>query len=67
MIGKVRLGLNITPGALAIANKVGSGRSEPNHSPFLPPPVGRISFTLNPFAMFVSLSQFFNFISYRIN
>ncbi len=51
MIGKVRIGLNITPGDLAKANPVGLGRSEPNHSPFLPPPVGRISFSLNPFTM----------------
>lgn len=29
-IGKVRVGLQITPGALAEANPVGSGRTEPN-------------------------------------
>jgi hypothetical protein len=46
------VGLNITPGEMAAANKVGDGRSEPNHSPYLPPPVGRLTFTLNPFAMF---------------
>ena len=32
-------------------NKVGDARSEPNHSPYLPPPPGRISFTLNPIKM----------------
>jgi hypothetical protein len=52
--GKVRIGLNITPGEMAKANPVGNGRSEPNQSPFLPPPVGRISFSLNPFTMLVS-------------
>ena len=51
MTGQVRIGLNITPGTLSKANPVGQGRTEPNHSPFLPPPVGRISFTLNPFTM----------------
>ena len=52
-VGKVRVGLNITPSELALANPVGHGRTEPNHSPFLPPPVGRISFSLNPFTMLV--------------
>ena len=32
-------------------NKVAGGRSEPNNNPFLPPPVGRLKFTLNPFVM----------------
>ena len=32
-------------------NKVGDARQEPNHSPFLPPPVGRLSLSLNPFKM----------------
>ena len=36
----------------AEANKVGEARQEPNHSPFLPPPVGRLSFSLNPWKMF---------------
>jgi hypothetical protein len=51
MIGKVRLTLNITPGELATSAPVGAGRTEPNHSPFLPPPIGRISFSLNPIKM----------------
>lgn len=55
--GKVRLGLAVYPGAMATSNPVGGGRSEPNHSPFLPPPVGRISFSLNPIAMFVSFAN----------
>jgi hypothetical protein len=53
-VGRVRLSVNITPGEMAKANAVGSGRSEPNHSPFLPPPVGRISFSLNPITMLVN-------------
>jgi len=28
---------------------------EPNHSPYLPQPVGRISFSLNPFKMLAQL------------
>ena len=52
--GLIRIGINISPGDMATKNPVGSGRSEPNHSPFLPPPVGRITFSLNPFAMLVS-------------
>jgi hypothetical protein len=51
-VGKVRISLSVTPSDMAIANPVGTGRSEPNHSPFLPPPVGRLSFSLNPFTMF---------------
>ena len=34
-------------------NKVGEARQEPNINPYLPPPVGRISLTLNPWKMFV--------------
>jgi len=48
---KVRLDLRIVPEAVAIVNPVGSARQEPNQEPYLPPPVGRISFSLNPFAM----------------
>jgi hypothetical protein len=54
--GKVRIGINITPGEMASKNPVGTGRSEPNHSPMLPPPVGRLSFSLNPLTLFVSYS-----------
>ena len=53
-VGKVRISLSVTPIETALANPVGYGRSEPNHSPYLPPPVGRISFSLNPFTLFVS-------------
>ena len=31
--------------------EAGSGRSEPNTNPVLPKPVGRLQFTINPFAM----------------
>mmetsp|Transcript_3593 Transcript_3593/g.2626 ORF Transcript_3593/g.2626 Transcript_3593/m.2626 type:complete len:136 (+) Transcript_3593:2509-2916(+) len=52
---KVRLGLSIIPMDQAKSNKVGEGRTEPNQSPFLPPPVGRLSLSLNPFKMFNQL------------
>jgi hypothetical protein len=52
---KVRLDLRIFPKAMAKNLEVGSGRTEPNNSPYLPPPVGRISFTLNPFKMLAQL------------
>lgn len=50
--GKVRVQIDIYPKVMAEANKVGEARQEPNHSPFLPPPVGRLSFSLNPLKMF---------------
>lgn len=39
----------------AEANKVGTAREEPNHSPYLPPPVGRLQLTFNPWKMFTQL------------
>ena len=53
--GKVRVSLTILPKEEAEKQKVGDARSEPNHSPFCPPPKGRISFTLNPFKMLAQL------------
>jgi hypothetical protein len=53
--GKVRMQVDIYPKSMAVMNKVGDGRSEPNANPFLPPPIGRISFSLNPLKMFVSI------------
>ena len=52
---KVRLDLRIIPGAQATANSVGKARTEPNMEPYLPPPVGRIQFSLNPFKMLAQL------------
>jgi len=53
--GRVRISVDIFPKEKALANEVGEARQEPNHSPFCPPPIGRISFTLNPFKMFEQL------------
>lgn len=41
--------------AAAEKQKVGDGRNEPNVMPYLPPPVGRIEFSLNPFKMLAQL------------
>jgi hypothetical protein len=35
---------------------VGEARNEPNLDPMLPPPIGRIVFTMNPIKMLVSIS-----------
>merc|ERR1712050_16957 len=52
---KIRCDLRIVPIAIAKTTEVGDGRNEPNNSPYLPPPVGRISFSLNPFKMLAQL------------
>ncbi len=49
--GRVMCSLEILPKSLADLDIVGKGRDEPNVNPYLPPPVGRIQFTLNPFKM----------------
>jgi len=53
--GKVRISVSVLPKVLAEENKVGGARQEPNQSPFLPPPFGRLSFSLNPLKMFEQL------------
>ena len=50
----VRIDLRIMPIAVAKSKEVGDGRENPNMEPYLPPPVGRIEFSLNPFKMLVS-------------
>ena len=49
--GRVLCSLEIVPKELADQEPVGKGRGEPNVNPYLPPPVGRLEFTLNPFKM----------------
>jgi hypothetical protein len=60
---RVQLSLEVLPSWKATISIVGKGRDEPNVNPYLPPPVGRISFTLNPFKMIVS--YLFNLESMR--
>ena len=50
--GYVRVQIDIVPADYADKNKVGSAREEPNANPFLPPPIGRLSFSLNPCKMY---------------
>lgn len=50
--GHVKVRIDITTKEFAEKNKVGSARDDPNTEPYLPPPVGRIHFTLNPFEMY---------------
>ena len=52
---KLRVDIRLFPMTLVEANKVGDQRSEPNHSPELPKPVGRMEFSLNPFKMISQL------------
>jgi hypothetical protein len=49
--GRVMCSLEILPKKNAELDVVGKGRDDPNVNPYLPPPVGRIQFTLNPFKM----------------
>jgi hypothetical protein len=46
--GEVCISVEIVPRDLADAMALGSGRKEPNHSPYLPPPVGRMRLTADP-------------------
>lgn len=39
----------------------GVGRGDPNQDPYLPEPVGRIEFSLNPYKMLVVLHYLVNF------
>ncbi|CAI5732253.1 unnamed protein product [Peronospora destructor] len=48
-MGEVCISLELVPAEKAKKNPVGQGRSSPNNSPYLPPPAGRLSFSLNPF------------------
>lgn len=50
--GTVRIQIDICPKDYAEKNKVGSARDAPNVSPFLPPPIGRLSFSFNPCVMY---------------
>jgi len=46
--GRVQISLELVPKSQVAACPVGEGRNEPNVDPFLPPPVGRFSWSWNP-------------------
>jgi hypothetical protein len=46
--GEVAISIAIVPKTEYEAQPVGNGRSEPNQDPYLPPPTGRFSFSLDP-------------------
>jgi len=50
--GKILIQVDIVSAVDAEKSKLGKAREEPNHSPFCPPPIGRISFSFNPWVMF---------------
>ena len=54
--GRVLCSLEIVPKWYAELHPVGKGRDEPNMNPYLPPPVGRIKFTMNPFKLLNQLT-----------
>ena len=49
--GRILCSLEILPMWKAELTKVGLGRKEPNTAPYLPPPVGRFQWSLNPFKL----------------
>jgi|TARA_B110001450_G_C17257529_1_gene334127 hypothetical protein len=51
MNGKVRLRIDMLLKEDADEDPLGKGRTEPNKDPFLPPPEGRIEFSMNPWKM----------------
>merc|ERR1711924_280644 len=53
--GQVRMQVNVLPISHAEKNPVGKARDNPNHSPTLPPPEGRLELSLNPIKMFNQL------------
>ena len=54
--GKVLCSMEIVPEWYAEAYPVGKGRDSPNVEPYLAPPVGRITFTMNPIKMLNQLT-----------
>lgn len=50
-MGKCLMSVQIWPVDKAQQQPVGLGRNDPNSNPFLPPPTGRLRFSLNPFVM----------------
>ena len=49
--GEVCYSIQIWPKDKALVMPVGAARSEPNTNPYLPPPVGRLKWSWNPFVL----------------
>lgn len=49
--GRLGISVQIVPEQEALANPVGKGQDAPNMNPYLPPPVGRMRLSANPFLM----------------
>jgi len=49
--GSLAISIELLPKSLADSQPVGHGRNAPNDNPYLPPPAGRLSFSINPFKM----------------
>lgn len=54
-MGQCLIGIQIFPAEKAEVQPAGLGRTEPNDSPFLPPPNGRLKFGWNPISMLSQL------------
>jgi len=50
-MGKLCISMQIIPKPLVDTAPAGFGRTDPNTNPYLPPPTGRLKFSLNPFVM----------------
>ena len=48
---RIRIDVRVLAGEEALNQRVGDARSEPNHSPFLPAPINRMKFSMNPLNM----------------
>ena len=53
--GRILCSLEVVPNWYTEINQVGEGRKEPNVNPYLAPPVGRLTFSMNPVTL---LNQF---------
>jgi len=53
--GHVNVRIDITTMEFAEKTKIGSAREDPNIEPYLPPPIGRLSFSFNPCDMYKQL------------
>ncbi|ETV80250.1 hypothetical protein H257_06591 [Aphanomyces astaci] len=54
-MGAICISMELVPKEKAKVTPLGHGRSDPNNSPFLPPPAGRLKFSMNPFYVFNEL------------